>query len=73
MCIVLDFGGCEDEINDPVNSSYRVKSFTDACTGIFSGSSHTSDFKTGTPVSTLPGAWHYRVSAGTGLPVVNIL
>ena len=35
----------------------------------FSGSSHTtdaSDFKIGTPVATLPGAWRYRVSAGTG-------
>ena len=33
----------------------------------FSGSSH------GTPVATLPGAWHYRVSAGTSRPGVNIL
>ena len=24
----------------------------------FSGSSHTSDLKIGTPVATLPGAWH---------------
>ena len=32
----------------------------------FSGLSHTSDFKIGTPVATLPGAWHYRVSAGAG-------
>ena len=39
----------------------------------FSGSSHTSDLKTGTPVTTLPGAWHYRVSAGTGRPGVSIL
>ena len=39
----------------------------------FSGSSHTSDFKTGTPMATLPGAWHYRVSAGTGRPGVSIL
>ena len=38
----------------------------------FSGSSHTSDFKIGTPVVTLPGAWRYRVSAGTGLPDVSI-
>ena len=38
----------------------------------FSGSSHTSDFKIGTPVATLPGAWHYRVSAGTGRPGVSI-
>ena len=39
----------------------------------FSRSSHTSDFKTGTPVATLPGAWHYRVSAGTGWPGVSKL
>ena len=39
----------------------------------FSGSSHTSDLKIGTPVTTLPGAWHYRVSAGTGWPGVSIL
>ena len=39
----------------------------------FSGSSHTSDLKIGTPVTTLPGAWHYRVSAGTGRPGVSIL
>ena len=32
----------------------------------FSGLSHTSDLKIGTPVATLPGAWFYRVSAGTG-------
>ena len=39
----------------------------------FSGSSHTTDLKIGTPVATLPGAWHYRVSAGTGWPGVSIL
>ena len=39
----------------------------------FSGSSHTSDFKIGTPVTTLPGAWHCRVSAGTGRPGDSIL
>ena len=39
----------------------------------FSGSNHTSDFKIGTPVATLPGAWRYRVSAGTGRPGVSIL
>ena len=39
----------------------------------FSGSSHTSDFKIGTPVATLPGAWRYGVSAGTGWPGVSIL
>ena len=40
--------------------------------GVFSRSSHTSDLKIGPPVANLPGAWHYRVSAGTGWPGVNI-
>ena len=44
-----------------------------ACAGIFFGSSHTSDLKIGTPVATLPGAWRYRVSTGTGRPGVSIL
>ena len=39
----------------------------------FSGSSHTSDFRIGTPDATLPGAGHYRVGAGTGRPGVGIL
>ena len=39
----------------------------------FSGSSHTSDLKNGTPVATLPCAWRYRISAGTGRPGVSIL
>ena len=39
----------------------------------FVGSSHTSDFNFGTPVATLPGTWHYRVSAGTGWPGVSTL
>ena len=34
---------------------------------------HTSDLKLGTPGSTLPGAWRYKVSAGTGWPLVSIL
>ena len=41
--------------------------------GDFSGSSHTSDLKIGTPVATLPGTLHYRVSAGTGQPGVSVL
>ena len=44
-----------------------------ACASIFSGSSYTSDLKIGTPVATLPGAWQYRVSTGTGRPGVSIL
>ena len=39
----------------------------------FSESSHTSDSKIGTPVATLLGVWHYRVSAGAGRPGVSIL
>ena len=39
----------------------------------FPGSSHSSNLKNGTPVATLPGAWRYRVSAGTGPPGVSIL
>ena len=39
----------------------------------FSRSSHASDIKkNGTSVATLQGAWHYRVSAGTGWPGVSI-
>ena len=41
--------------------------------GDFSGLSHTSDLDIGTPVATLPGTWHYIVSAGTGWPSVSIL
>ena len=39
----------------------------------FSGSSHTSDSKIGTPVAALPGTWRYRVSTGTGRPGVSKL
>ena len=39
----------------------------------FSGSSYTSDLNIGTPVATLPGAWRYRISTGTGRPGVSIL
>ena len=36
-------------------------------------SNHTSDLNIGTVVTTLPGAWHCRVSAGTGRVGVSIL
>ena len=39
----------------------------------FSGSRHTSDSKIGTLGATLPSAWRYRVSAGSGRPGVSIL
>ena len=51
----------------------KIPGSNPACAGIFSGSSHTSDLKIGTPVATLPGAWRYRVSTGTGRPGVSIL
>ena len=38
----------------------------------FCGSSHTSDLQIGTPVATLPGAWRYRVIAGTGWPCISL-
>ena len=41
--------------------------------GDFSGLSHTSDLEIGAPVATLPGAWCYRVSTGTGWPGASIL
>ena len=51
----------------------KVPGSNPACARIFSGSSHTSDLKIGTPVATLPGTWRYRVSTGTGRPGVSIL
>ena len=51
----------------------KIPSSNPACGRIFPGSSHTSDLKIGTPVATLPGAWRYGVSAGTGWPSVIIL
>ena len=53
----------------------KIPGSNPTCAGIFSGSSHTSDLKTGTPVATLPGTWRFtdRVSTGTGRPGVSIL
>ena len=51
----------------------KIPGSNPTCAGIFSGSSHTSDLKIGTPVATLPGAWRYRVSAWTGWPGVSVL
>ena len=51
----------------------KIPGSNPGCAGIFWGSSHTSDFKIGTPVATLPGASRYRVSTGTGWPGVSIL
>ena len=51
----------------------KVPGSNPTCGGISSGSSHTSDLTIGTPVATLPGAWHYRVSTGAGRPGVSTL
>ena len=51
----------------------KIPGSNPVCAGIFSGSSHTSDFKIDTPVATLPGAWRYKVSTGTGRSGVNLL
>ena len=51
----------------------NIRGSNRACAGIFWGASHTSDLQIGTPVATLPGAWCYRVSAGTGQPSVRLL
>ena len=50
----------------------KIPDSNPACGGIFSRSSHTSDSKIGTPVATLPGAWRYRVSAGTGVSILRL-
>ena len=52
---------------------WKIPGSNPACAGIFSGSSHTSDLKIGTPVATLPGTWCYRICTGTGQPSVSIL
>ena len=56
-----------------VPQEHKIPGSNPVCAGNFSGSSHTSDLKIGTPVATLPGAWRYSISAGTGRPGVSIL
>ena len=51
----------------------KIPGSNPACAGIFSGLSRTSDLKIGTPLATLPGAWHYKVSTGIGGPGVSVL
>ena len=45
---------------------WKILCSNPVCARIFLGSRHSNDLKIGTPVATLPGAWCYRVSAGTG-------
>ena len=62
-----------DLLDKASNSSVEDPGFESLLRRDFSGSSHTSDLKIGTPVATLPGAWRYRVSAGAGRPGVSVL
>ena len=72
-----------DEINSRLSEQSCTGHFSEqsritpgsnpACDGIFPSSSHTCDIKIGTPVAALPGAWRYRVSAGTGWPGFSIM
>ena len=52
----------------PLERKIRVSN--PAC-WFFSGSNHTSDLTTGTPVATLPGAWHYTIFIGSLLGLVG--
>ena len=49
-----------------------LSSDDDGCES-FPFSSHASDLKIGTAVATMPGAWRYRVSVGTGRHNVSVL
>ena len=51
----------------------KIRGSNPDCDGIFLGRVIPVTLKMGTPVATLPGAWHYSVSAGTGQPGVSIL
>ena len=44
-----------------------------SCCGPLTGLGRTRDFNICTPVASLPGAWCYRVSTGTGWPGVSVL
>ena len=63
----------EEEVVKASTSRAEDPGFESRLRWDFSGSSHTSDLKIGTPVAALPGAWHYKVSAETGQPSVSIL
>ena len=74
--VVMNRGDCQQWyrlVGLVVKASASRAGSNPASAGIFSGSSHTSDLKIGTPVATLPGAWRYTVSTGTGRPGVSIL
>ena len=70
MCVTLTFF---NRFAGLVVKAFEGPGFETRLRRDFSETSHTNDLKIGTPVATPPGAWHYRVSAGTGRPGVNIL
>ena len=72
LCIFL-FMGSLASLVVKASASGAEDEFDSRLRQDFTGLSHTSNLKVGTPVATLPGAWHYRVSAGTGRPSVSIL
>ena len=53
-------------------TTYHANNHT-VFTGLQIRFSYTSDFKFGTTAATLPGAWRYRVSAGTAWSGVSLL
>ena len=69
---MVGVGDDGDHLVGPLVKAFRG-SFPTCAVGILSGSNHTTDVTIGTPVATLPGAWRYRVSAGTGWPGVSIV
>ena len=80
MCLLLLFRGQVYFANGLVGLMVKVSASRAEDPGFelclrqdFSRSSHTSDFKIGTPVASLPSVWCYRVFAGTGWPGVSVL
>ena len=81
VCVFVSTGPCPSSVVHRLvglqvkasNSRAEEPGFESRLRLDFSVSSHSSDLTIGTSVATLPGAWRYRVSAGTGLSSVSIL
>ena len=53
---------------------WKIPGSNPTCARIFPGSSYTSDLKTGTPVATLPGPWHYTfIGSVLGVGLVGLV
>ena len=78
---MLSVASCADRAHRPVGLVVKASASraidpgfrSRLCRRDFSGWSNTCDLETGIPVANLPGAWRYRVSAGTGWPGASIL